>query len=75
MTGEAGAGKSRLTSEFAESIGAGGHTILYGRCDEVVGYPFQPIAEWLRHYLAYVSPVGVGMVRARHGAQLSRLVP
>jgi DNA-binding SARP family transcriptional activator len=75
VTGEAGAGKSRLTSEFARSIAVDGHTILYGRCDEVAGYPFQPIAEWLRHYLAHASPAGVGMVRARHGAQLSRLVP
>jgi hypothetical protein len=41
----------------------------------VAGYPFQPVAEWLRHFLAHASPANVGMVRARHGAQLSRLVP
>ena len=49
--------------------------MLYGHCDEVAGYPFQPVAEWLRHYLADASPAAVGMLRARHGGQLSRLVP
>ena len=75
VTGEAGAGKSRLVTEFARSLVPDVRTVLYGRCDEVAGYPFQPIAEWLRHFLAHASPANVGMVRARHGAQLSRLVP
>jgi len=64
VTGEAGAGKSRLTAEFARSIDTGSHTVLYGSCDEVAGYPFQPVAEWLRHYLAHASPAAVGMLRA-----------
>ena len=75
VTGEAGAGKSRLVTEFARSIIPDARTVLYGHCDEVAGYPFQPVAEWLRHFLAHASPASVGMVRARHGAQLSRLVP
>jgi DNA-binding SARP family transcriptional activator len=75
VTGEAGAGKSRLVAEFARAVTPETRTVLYGRCDEVGGYPFQPVAEWLRHFLAHASPATVGMVRARHGAQLSRLVP
>ncbi|MGH8978358.1 MAG: ATP-binding protein, partial [Acidimicrobiia bacterium] len=75
VTGEAGAGKSRLVSEFARSIANDAHTILWGRCDEMAGYPFQPVAEWLQYFLAHASPASVGMVRSRHGAQLSRLVP
>ncbi len=75
VTGEAGAGKSRLTAEFARVVDGDGHTILHGRCDEVAGYPYQPVAEWLRHYLAHASSADVGMVRARHGGELSRLVP
>src|SRR4029078_397285 len=45
VTGEAGAGKSRLVTEFARSLVPDVRTVLYGRCDEVAGYPFQPIAE------------------------------
>ena len=75
VTGEAGAGKSRLAREFTRVVTDDARTVLYGRSDEVAGYPFQPIAEWLRHYLAHASPANVGMIRARHGAQLSRLVP
>jgi class 3 adenylate cyclase len=75
VTGEAGAGKSRLVSEFVRAVASEDQVVLYGRCDEDAGYPFQPVAEWLRHYLAHASPADVGMVRARHGAELSRLVP
>ena len=42
-------------------------TVLYGHCDEVAGYPFQPVAEWLRHYLAHASPA-----ERRHGARAAR---
>jgi DNA-binding SARP family transcriptional activator/class 3 adenylate cyclase len=75
VTGEAGAGKSRLVTELAAVSAPSTRAMLFGRCDEVAGYPFQPVAEWLRHYLAHASAPCVGMVRARHGPQLSRLVP
>jgi DNA-binding SARP family transcriptional activator len=44
VAGEAGIGKTRLAAEFAGSVQG---PVLYGRCDEGLGVPYQPFAEAL----------------------------
>ena len=45
--GEPGIGKTRLAAEFARAAHAQGATVLFGRCDEDLGIPYQPFAEAL----------------------------
>jgi predicted ATPase/DNA-binding SARP family transcriptional activator len=69
LVGEAGIGKTRLAAEFALRAHEGGATVLYGRCDEDGGEPYQPFAEAVRT-LVVASPGA-----AREKANLSRLLP
>src|SRR5262249_19273390 len=50
VAGEAGMGKTRLVSEFAEHARAAGCAVFVGRCLDLVGteLPFQPFVEALR---------------------------
>lgn len=72
--GEPGIGKTTLAATFARQVHADGALVLYGRCDEDVGAPFQPFAEALR---ALVAVVPDDQIRAlRHQAShLTRLLP
>jgi class 3 adenylate cyclase len=74
ISGEPGIGKTRLAAEVAQAAHAGGAVVLYGRCQEDVGIPYEPWIEALSHY-ARTGPLPVlrGHVR-RHGAELARLV-
>ncbi len=48
LRGEQGIGKSRLAAEFGGRALALGANVLYGRCDEGVGAPYQPFVAALR---------------------------
>jgi class 3 adenylate cyclase len=48
IAGEPGIGKSRLAAEFAATVHGSGALVLYGRCDEDLGVPYQPFAEAFR---------------------------
>ena len=50
IAGEAGIGKTRLVSEFAERARMGGPTVLTGRCIDLVGpgLPYLPLVEALQ---------------------------
>jgi DNA-binding SARP family transcriptional activator len=48
IRGEPGIGKTRLAAEFADRARRAGATILYGRCDQDVGAPYQPFVAALR---------------------------
>jgi pentatricopeptide repeat protein len=50
--GEPGVGKTRLVAELAREAHADGATVLWGRCDEDLGLPYQPFAEAIRHWMA-----------------------
>ncbi|MHB8512131.1 MAG: ATP-binding protein [Actinomycetota bacterium] len=52
VAGEPGIGKTRLASEFANRVHAEGAIVLFGRCDEDLGMPYQPFAEALRDLVA-----------------------
>jgi DNA-binding SARP family transcriptional activator len=45
ISGEPGAGKTRLAAELARAVYAEGATVLYGGCDEALAVPFQPFAD------------------------------
>ncbi len=73
--GEAGVGKTRLSTHLALDAHGEGATVLYGRCDEDLGVPYQPWVQALG-YLVKEAPAPMldGHVE-RHGGDLARLVP
>ncbi|HZN13504.1 MAG TPA: AAA family ATPase [Acidimicrobiales bacterium] len=72
--GEPGVGKTRLASEVAAMVQGDG-TVLYGRCDEDLGVPYQPFAEALRASVLASSEEDLTVRIGRSGASLCRLVP
>jgi DNA-binding SARP family transcriptional activator len=71
LGGEPGIGKSRLLTEFARQVHAAGAVVLFGRCDEGMGVPYQPFVEALTRYMRDApSPTG-----GRLAGELVRLVP
>ena len=75
VSGEPGIGKTRLVSELVRHAHEAGTSILWGRCDEELGVPFEPFAEALRHY---ASCVPVDRLRAELGplgGELTRMLP
>jgi AAA ATPase domain len=53
LAGEPGIGKTRLAAEAGLAAHAQGACVLYGRCDEGLGIPYQPFAEALEHLVAH----------------------
>ena len=73
--GEAGVGKTRLSTHLALDAHGDGATVLYGRCDEDLGVPYQPWAQALGHLVKEApAPLLDGHVE-RFGGDLARLVP
>jgi DNA-binding SARP family transcriptional activator/tetratricopeptide (TPR) repeat protein len=72
VSGEAGIGKTRLAAEFARTVHESGAIVLFGRCDEDIGMPFQPFVEALEQVA--LSGPGAGSF-GRHGGELVRLIP
>jgi class 3 adenylate cyclase len=73
--GEAGVGKTRLSTHLALSTHGEGATVLYGRCDEDLGVPYQPWAQALRHLVAEAPPSLLKAHIERCGGELTRLAP
>jgi tetratricopeptide (TPR) repeat protein len=73
--GEPGVGKTRLAAELARIVAAEGATVLYGRCDEDVGIPYQPWVEALRHLVVHEPRQLLAEYVAEHGRELARLIP
>ena len=67
IAGEPGAGKTRLTAEFATEAVASGATLLFGCCEDGLSVPHQPFVESIRHLLSTAA-------RPRLGPQASELV-
>lgn len=72
LSGEPGIGKTRLAAEMALMVADEDGVVLAGHCDELVGAPYQPFAEALRHHMA--RPGGTEALGPAAG-ELSRLVP
>src|SRR6202012_5070158 len=66
IAGEPGVGKTRLASEWPRHAYEQGAVVLYGRCDEDLGAPYQPFAEALR---SLVPCVGTDRLRTLRGAE------
>jgi hypothetical protein len=60
MAGEPGIGKTRLAAEVARQAHDEGALVLYGRCDDELGVPFQPFVEALDWYLECADAVALG---------------
>jgi class 3 adenylate cyclase/tetratricopeptide (TPR) repeat protein len=75
VAGEAGIGKTRLAAELALGVHGEGALVLYGRCDEGLGVPYQPWVEALR---PAAEVMGLDRLRAELGhlaPHLTRLLP
>src|SRR5207247_2641520 len=73
ITGEPGVGKTRLAGEWSRHAYEQGAVVLYGRCDEDLGAPYQPFAEALR---SLVPCLGAKRLRGLRGVEaILPLVP
>jgi class 3 adenylate cyclase len=73
IAGEPGVGKTRLAGEWSRHAYEQGAFILYGRCDEDLGAPYQPFAEALRSLIPCVE---TSRLRGMRGVEaLLPLVP
>jgi class 3 adenylate cyclase/tetratricopeptide (TPR) repeat protein len=73
--GEAGVGKTRLSTHFALEAHGEGATVLYGRCDEDLGVPYQPWVQALGHLVKEAPKRVLAAHVERFGGDLARLVP
>lgn len=71
LSGEPGIGKTRTSSEVARRVGRTGGLVLYGRCEEGLGLPYQPFLEALDHYVRHAAEPALG----RLPGELARLLP
>ena len=72
--GEAGVGKTRLSTHLALQAHGEGGTVLYGRCDEDLGVPYQPWVQALRYFVAEAPQAALRAHVERYGGELARLV-
>jgi DNA-binding SARP family transcriptional activator/tetratricopeptide (TPR) repeat protein len=75
VRGEPGIGKSRLVAEFAAWALRRGATVLYGRCDEGAGAPYQPFVGALRELASHVPHDTLGARLGDDPGALATLVP
>ncbi len=75
ISGEPGIGKTTLSSGFARHAFEGGAVVLYGRCDEDLGIPYQPWTEAISHLVAHAPDDLLTAHVDERGGELVRLVP
>jgi len=75
VSGEPGIGKTRLVTELCRVAHDRGATVMWGRCDEELGIPYEPFAEALRQYTATVEPERLRAEVGPLGGELTRIVP
>ena len=73
IAGEPGVGKTRLCSELSQRVLDDGGIVLYGRCDRVVAFPYQPFVEALQRYVRHAP--NLELLPTDHATELARLVP
>lgn len=75
LVGEPGIGKTRLSTEIARRCHAAGTLVLFGRCEESMAAPFQPVITALRWYVANLGDRVTAEMLGVDPAPLCRLVP
>ena len=74
LAGEPGIGKTRLAGELAQLAHADGATVLYGRCDEDMGFSYQPFIDALQYFIDHGDPELLETQLGAHRGDLVRLV-
>jgi class 3 adenylate cyclase len=75
VSGEPGVGKTRLVAEAALTAHAQGAIVLFGRCDDELGFPYQPFVEALRHVVRHTPASQLTARLGRYAGELARLLP
>jgi DNA-binding SARP family transcriptional activator/cytochrome c-type biogenesis protein CcmH/NrfG len=75
VAGEPGIGKTTLVGELARVAHSQGATVLYGRCDEDLGVPYQPFVEALGFYSGNCPFETLAEQVAPYGPELARMLP
>jgi class 3 adenylate cyclase/tetratricopeptide (TPR) repeat protein len=75
ISGEAGVGKTRLSTHLALQAHGEGATVLFGRCDEDLGVPYQPWVQALSHLVKEAPRSVLDAHVERFGGDLARIVP
>jgi DNA-binding CsgD family transcriptional regulator/tetratricopeptide (TPR) repeat protein len=75
LAGEPGAGKSRLTREFAAEVAAEGVLVLCGACDAAVRTPYRPFVEALDQLVRATDPAELSAALGTGAGELTRLLP
>jgi DNA-binding CsgD family transcriptional regulator/tetratricopeptide (TPR) repeat protein len=75
LGGEAGAGKTRLVTEFAGRVHEQGGIVLYGGCSDRLAAPYQPFAEAIEHLVRALPPGGLDDLIAAQALEVGRLAP
>src|SRR5205814_1163980 len=75
LSGEPGIGKTTLAAALARRAHNDGAVVLYGRCDEDVGVPYQPFVEALGAYMDDAPQPAIDALDQTRLSELSRLVP
>jgi DNA-binding CsgD family transcriptional regulator len=72
ISGEAGAGKTRLARELAADVVGDGVLVLYGACDTAVRVPYRPFLDALDQLVKRMRPEELERLQV---AELARLLP
>jgi class 3 adenylate cyclase len=75
VSGEPGVGKTRLAGELARSVHEAGGAVLYGRCQEGLGAPYEPFVEALTFFCEHTPPADLRSRLGRYPGELVRLLP
>jgi len=73
--GEAGVGKTALIARLAIDAQAGSAVVLYGRCQEEIGGPYEPWVEALDHLVVATGAAVLDELSPAALGELGRLVP
>lgn len=75
VAGEPGIGKTALVAEMGARVHGRGAIVLYGRCDEEFGVPYEPFVEALGSLIAQVPEPLLGAHFEEYGSHLAHLIP
>jgi DNA-binding SARP family transcriptional activator len=72
--GDPGIGKTRLVAEAALTVADSGGIVLFGRCEEGLGAPYQPFVEALGAFVAACPTPALEQLVGPLGGELTRLL-